>query len=69
MYAFCCDGALVSSNKGVWLEIPLASVSTVTLGNFSSHSIVAKILSSFSYVGVCKLVAQVYCLSDSCYSL
>jgi hypothetical protein len=48
--------------KGMWSEIPLASACTVTLGNFSSHSVVAKILSSFLYVGVCKLLTQVQCL-------
>jgi hypothetical protein len=45
---FCCDGILVFNSRGVWSEISLVRVQTVTLGYFSSYSIVTKILSNFS---------------------
>jgi hypothetical protein len=39
------------------------------LGYFSSQSVLTKIRSNFSYVGVCKLFAHIYCLQDSSNSL
>jgi hypothetical protein len=42
---------------------------TVTLGYFSFHSVLTKTLSNFSYVDVCRLFANVYCLPDSFNSL
>jgi hypothetical protein len=57
--AFGCDGVPVSSKSGAWSEIPLESALTITCGYLSSHSTLTKILSSFSKVGVCRLLAQV----------
>jgi hypothetical protein len=53
----------------VWSEIPLGSAITVTCENLTSHSVLTRILSSFSKVGVCKLLAQVNLWSDSSSSL
>jgi hypothetical protein len=48
VHVFGCDGNLVSNNSEVWSEIPLGSVRTITFGNLSSHSVLTRILSSFS---------------------
>jgi hypothetical protein len=59
VHLFDYDGTSVSSNMGVSSEIPLGKLCTVTLENFSSHFVLTKILSSFSYVDICKLLAHV----------
>jgi hypothetical protein len=68
-FAFGCDGVPVSSNSGVWSEMPLGSALTVTCGNLTSQFVLTRILSSFSKVGICKLLTQVNCRTDSSSSL
>jgi hypothetical protein len=57
--AFGCDDVPISSKNGAWSEIPLESALTITCGYLSSHSTLSKILSSFSKVGVRRLLTQV----------
>jgi hypothetical protein len=57
------------SKRGVGSDIPLGKAWTIDKENFSSHSVVNKIRSSFSNVGTVMLFAQVYFLPDILSSL
>jgi hypothetical protein len=48
----------------VWSDTSLVRAWTVINGNFSSHYVVIRTLSSFSKVGLAKLFAHVYFLPD-----
>jgi hypothetical protein len=51
------------------LTLPYLELEPWLKGNFSSHSVVIRIQSNFSKVGVAKLLAHVYFLLDICSSL
>jgi hypothetical protein len=59
------DDSPVFRRRGVWFETPLVRARTVVRGYFSSHSVVTRMRSSFSKVGLAKLFAHVYFLLDN----
>jgi hypothetical protein len=58
------DAQPLSKSKGVWSDISLDNAITFASGNFCSHSVDTKILSSFSNVGLGIEFAQMNLLPD-----
>jgi hypothetical protein len=56
------------SRRVVWSDTSLVSAQTVVNGYFSSHTVVMRARSNFSYAGLAKLLAHVYVLPDICNS-